>query len=136
MMQDIRDAERAGAVVYNVELSKIWMELLKHRPGISCGDRWGSELVKMWGDFVNIFLNSKMHCLALGRVGDITEDVYNDRNEIKRVKIAEGMKAGGQRTTSAMSPTWCCAWCSKRSRAARAGEGSSKAKAAWCTAPT
>jgi hypothetical protein len=103
MLSDMREAERAGACVWAVELSKIWMELL-HSVQSRCGDRWGTELVAMWTDYVNLFLNSKMHCFALGRVGDITEDVMNERGEIKRHKIAEGMKAGGQRNNFGYEP--------------------------------
>lgn len=103
MMQDIRDAERAGACVYNVEGSKIWIELVKTVQK-NCGDRWGMELNSMWTDFVNFFMNSKMHCDMLGRVGEITEEVMNDQDELKRIKIGEGMKVGGQRNQFGYEP--------------------------------
>jgi hypothetical protein len=99
MMQDMRDAERAGACVYVVELSKIWMELLA-----TCrrkaGNNWGNELVTLWNQYVNFFLNTRMHCFAMGRVGDVTEEVevpVGDKGatELKRVKTGEKMKAGG-----------------------------------------
>jgi len=94
MMQDLRDAERAGASVWNVELVKIWLEILKTCRKKSPSN-WGNELSSMWTDFVNFFLNSKLHCNALGRVADVVEEVIDERNEIHRIKTGERMKAGG-----------------------------------------
>jgi hypothetical protein len=103
MIASLREAESAGACVWVVELSKIWMDLLKTVQA-KCGDRWGSELVKLWGEYVTCFLNSPLHCFALGRVGDITDDIENERGEIKRVKVGEGMKAGGQKNNFGYEP--------------------------------
>jgi hypothetical protein len=94
MLQDMRDAERAGACVWMVELSKIWIELLK-TVRANCGNNWGNQLNSMWGDYVAHFLNSKMHCIALGRVGDVTEEVRDDKGELQKEKIRDKMKAGG-----------------------------------------
>jgi hypothetical protein len=94
MLTDIRDAERAGACVWMVELQKIWIELLKTVRKKS-GNNWGNELNAMWTDYVAHFLNSKMHCIALGRVGDVTDDVLDDKGEITKIKTGEKMKAGG-----------------------------------------
>lgn len=94
MLQDIRDAERAGACVWMVELQKIWIELLK-TVRAKCGNNWGNQLNAMWTDYIATFLNSRMHCIALGRVGDVTDDVIDDKGEITRVKTGEKMKAGG-----------------------------------------
>jgi hypothetical protein len=94
MMTDLRDAERAGACVWMVELQKVWIELLKTVRKKS-PNNWGNELNAMWTDYVAHFLNSKMHCIALGRVGDVTDDVIDDKGVITKVKVAEKMKAGG-----------------------------------------
>lgn len=94
MLADIRDAERAGACVWIVELQKIWIELLKTVRAKS-GSNWGNELNSMWTDYVARFLNSKMHCIALGRVGDVTDDVIDDQGKVERIKIGDKMKAGG-----------------------------------------
>jgi len=94
MMQDLRDAERAGACVYAVELQKIWIELLA-TVRKECGNNWGNQLNKLWGEWVSAFLNSKMHCFALGRVGDVTDEVLDEKGEILRIKTGEKMKAGG-----------------------------------------
>ena len=94
MITDLRDAEQAGACVWIVELQKIWIELLKTVRAKS-GSNWGNELNSMWTDYVAHFLNSKMHCIALGRVGDVTDDVIDDQGKIERIKTGEKMKAGG-----------------------------------------
>jgi hypothetical protein len=94
MMTDMRDAERAGACVWIVELQKIWIELLRTVRAKS-GNNWGNDLNAMWTEYVAQFLNSKMHCIGLGRVGDVTDDVVDDRGEVTKVKTGEKMKAGG-----------------------------------------
>jgi hypothetical protein len=94
MLTDLRDAERAGACVWIVELQKIWIELLKTVRAKS-GNNWGNDLNAMWTDYVAHFLNSKMHCIALGRVGDVTDDVIDDRGDVTKIKVGEKMKAGG-----------------------------------------
>jgi hypothetical protein len=94
MMTDLRDAERAGACVWIVELQKIWIELLKTVRKKS-PTNWGNELNAMWTDYVAHFLNSKMHCIALGRVGDVTDDLIDEKGVVSKVKTGEKMKAGG-----------------------------------------
>lgn len=94
MMQDLREAEKSGACVWNVELVKIWLELLKTCQKAS-PNNWGSNLSSMWNDYVAAFLNSPLHCLAMGRVGDVTEEVYDEDNKLRRIKTGEKMKAGG-----------------------------------------
>jgi hypothetical protein len=103
LLDDLRAAEKAGACVYAVELAKPWMELLKTVQK-NCGDRWGSELVRLWGEWVMAFLNSPLHIITCARVSDITEDVLNEQGEIRRIKVAEGMKAGGQRNNFGYEP--------------------------------
>lgn len=102
MIQDLREAERSGCV-WAVEMAKIYIELVRTVQA-QCGDRWGMELSSMWTDFVNEFLNSRVHCLALSRVADLTEEVLNEQGRLQRIKIAEGMKAGGQRNNFAYEP--------------------------------
>ena len=96
MLKDLSDAEHQGACVWAVELGKIWIEIIrtlqKSKP-----DNWGLELRYMWDDFVAHFLNSKLHCMVLGRIQDIIEQVQNENGKVQSIKVGEGMKAGGQR---------------------------------------
>lgn len=103
MLQDLRRAEREGACVWAVELGKIWIEIIrtlqKAKP-----DNWGMDLRSMWDDFVAQFLNSKLHCLVLGRIQDVIEQVLTESGSIKSIKVGEGMKAGGQRNNFGYEP--------------------------------
>lgn len=103
MMQDIALAEKEGACVWAVELGKIWIEIVRTLQKKDPSG-WGMTLRSMWDDFVARFLNSKMHCLVLGRIQDVIEDVVTERGEIKSVKVGEGMKAGGQRNNFGYEP--------------------------------
>jgi hypothetical protein len=103
MLQDLHRAEREGACVWAVELGKIWIEIIrtlqKAKP-----DNWGMELRSMWDDFVAQFLNSKLHCLVLGRIQDVIEQVLTESGRIQSIKGGEGMKAGGQKNNFGYEP--------------------------------
>jgi hypothetical protein len=103
MLGDIAFAEREGACVWAVELGKIWIEILhslqKKKP-----DNWGMDLRFMWDDFVARFLNSKLHCLVLGRIQDVIEQVMTERGRVQSIKVGEGMKAGGQSNNFGYEP--------------------------------
>jgi hypothetical protein len=103
MLRDIDRAEKAGACVWAVELGKIWIEIvrtLQQKDPIG----WGMQLRSMWDDFVARFLNSKMHCLVLGRIQDIVEEVILENGSSKSIKVGEGMKAGGQKNNFGYEP--------------------------------
>ena len=103
MLQDSRRAEREGACVWAVELGKIWIEIIrtlqKAKP-----DNWGMDLRSMWDDFVAQFLNSKLHCLVLGRIQDVIEQILTEGGSVKSIKVGEGMKAGGQKNNFGYEP--------------------------------
>jgi hypothetical protein len=104
MLDDIDQAEREGAAVYAVELGKIWIEIVRT---LQRADRvnWGMQLRSMWDDFVARFLNSPMHCIVLGRIQDVIEEVIvNDKGDTRSIKVGEGMKAGGQRNNFGYEP--------------------------------
>jgi hypothetical protein len=103
MVKDLRDADREGASVWAVELGKIWIEIIrslqKAKP-----DNWGLELRYMWDDFVAQFLSSKPHCLVLGRIQDIVEQVMTESGKLQTIKTGEGMKAGGNKNNFGYEP--------------------------------
>jgi hypothetical protein len=103
MLKDLHRAEREGACVWAVELGKIWIEIIrtlqKQKP-----DNWGMELRSMWDDFVAQFLNSKLHCLVLGRIQDAIEQILTESGNVKSIKVGEGMKAGGQKNNFGYEP--------------------------------
>lgn len=103
MLKDIEFAEKEGACVWAVELGKIWIEIvrtLQQKDPIG----WGMQLRSMWDDFVARFLNSKMHCLVLGRIQDVIEDIVTEKGDVRSIKVGEGMKAGGQRNNFGYEP--------------------------------
>jgi len=103
MLKDLHRAEKEGACVWAVELGKIWIEIIrtlqKAKP-----DNWGMDLRGMWDDFVAQFLNSKLHCLSLGRIQDLIEQVLTESGAVKSIKTGEGMKAGGQKNNFGYEP--------------------------------
>lgn len=99
MLTDLRDAERAGACVWNVDsLTTIFREWLKACQ-VKCGFNgpWGSEMRDGWTGFVQTFLRSPIHCQALGRIKDIEEEmIVDDDGNTKRLKTGDKLNAGGK----------------------------------------
>jgi hypothetical protein len=100
MLTDLRDAERAGACVWAIDVLTVpWTELMNSFKAKNNGDIpinvWG-DLKAMWNEYVTSFLNSKMHCIALGRLGDEREDIQDDKTgRMKTIKTGTKFKAGG-----------------------------------------
>lgn len=101
MLTDMRDAERAGACVWvGDSLTIIWQELMQSFKAKNGGripiNVWG-DIKQLWGSYTTQFLNSKMHCFALGRLGNVMEDIQDDDNpgKTKLVKTGTTFKAGG-----------------------------------------
>jgi len=103
MLQDLHRAKREGACLWAVELGKIWIEIIrtlqKAKP-----NNWGMDLRSMWDDFVAQFLNSELHCLVLGRIQDVIEEILLENGATKSIKVGEGMKAGGQKNNFGYEP--------------------------------
>ena len=101
MLNDIREAEKLGACVWAGDsLTIIWQELmqsfkLKNRGFIPI-NVWG-DIKAMWGEYTTAFLNSKMHCFALGRLGNVMEEIQDEEKagQTKLVKTGTQFKAGG-----------------------------------------
>lgn len=101
MLIDIRDAERAGACVWAGDsLTIMWQELMQSFKAKNGGripiNVWG-DIKALWGSYTTKFLNSPMHCFALGRLGNVMEDQIDDDNpgKTKLVKTGTAFKAGG-----------------------------------------
>lgn len=102
MTSNIREAEKLGACVWNVDtLSIIWTELMQSFKAKNRGfipiDKWG-DIREMWNkDYVALFLNTQMCCQALGRLGNVTEEIQDEQNpdKTKLLKVGTRFKAGG-----------------------------------------
>lgn len=101
LLNDLRDADKNGACVFAVDsLTIIWQELMQSFKAKNGGripiNAWG-DIKAMWGQYTTTFLNSKMHAFALGRLGNVMEDVADDDKPgtTKLVKTGTQFKAGG-----------------------------------------
>ena len=82
-------------------LTMIWAELMqsfkeKNRGFIPI-DKWG-DIREMWNkQYVATFLNTPLCCQALGRIGNVTEEIQDEQNPEKTqlVKVGTRFKAGG-----------------------------------------
>lgn len=101
MLNDIREAEKAGACVWAGDsLTIIWQELMQSFKAKNRGripiNVWG-DIKALWAEYTTAFLNSPMHCFALGRLGNVMEEIEDDKQEgeTKLVKTGTQFKAGG-----------------------------------------
>jgi hypothetical protein len=53
------------------------------------------DIKQLWGSYARLFLNSRMHCFALGRLGNVMEEIQDDKGESKLTKVGTAFKAGG-----------------------------------------
>lgn len=102
MTANIREAEKLGACAWNVDtLTILWNELMQSFKARNRGfipiDKWG-DIREMWNkDYVSFFLNTPMCCQALGRLGNVTDEIQDENNpeKTKLVKMGTRFKAGG-----------------------------------------
>lgn len=101
MIDNIREAEKLGCCVFVVDsLTIIWNELMQSFKAKNRGyipvNVWG-DIKQMWGEYTTLFLNGRMHCFALGRLGNEMEEVADEEKEgkTKLVKVGTKFKAGG-----------------------------------------
>lgn len=101
MLADLKEAEKLGCAVWAGDsLTIIWNELMQSFKAKNNGkipiNVWG-DIKQLWGSYASTFLNSRMHCFALGRLGNVMEDVADDDTpgKTKLVKTGTTFKAGG-----------------------------------------
>lgn len=102
MTQNMREAQKEGACVWNIDtLTIIWSELMqsfkKRNGGYIPIEKWG-DIREMWNrDYVSFFLNTTMCTQALGRLGNVTDEIQDENNpeKTKLVKMGTRFKAGG-----------------------------------------
>ena len=101
MVENIKEAQKLGCSVYAIDsLTAIWTELMQSFKAKNRGyipiNVWG-DIKQMWGEYTTLFLNSNMHCMALGRLGNEMEEVADEEKEgkTKLVKTGTKFKAGG-----------------------------------------
>lgn len=100
--ESIEEAEKLGCCAWLADpITLHWNELMdtyKGKKGFVAIDQWG-DIRKIWNNYVTKFLNSKMLCIASGRLGS----EYDEREEedskgnlrLNTVKVGTKFKAGG-----------------------------------------
>jgi hypothetical protein len=102
MADSFTEAEKLGACCWIVDpLTLVWNELLdtfRGKKSFIPIDAWG-QIRQVWNEYINVFLNSRMNCFALGRLGnDFEEQEEAQQNgdvKTKLVKVGTKFKAGG-----------------------------------------
>jgi hypothetical protein len=108
MADSFIEAEKLGACCWIVDpLTLVWTELLdtfRGKKSFIPIDAWG-QIRQVWNAYIADFLNSRMNCFALGRLGndfEEQEEILNDSQgkptgemKSKLVKIGTKFKAGG-----------------------------------------
>lgn len=100
MLADIKEAEKLGCCCWAGDsLTIMWNELMQSFKARNNGkipiNVWG-DIKQLWGSYATAFLNSKMHCFALGRLGNVMEEIQDEKTgENKLTKVGTTFKAGG-----------------------------------------
>lgn len=101
MLDDMRAADRAGACVWTIDsLTVIWQELMqsfkKKNGGRIPINVWG-DIKEMWGEYATLYRNLNAHGFALGRLGNVMEEIEDENKpgDTKLVKTGTQFKAGG-----------------------------------------
>lgn len=102
MADSFAEAEKLGACCWIVDpLTLVWNELLdtfRGKKSFIPIDSWG-QIRQVWNEYIAEFLNSRMNCFALGRLGNDFEEQEeaqsNGDMKTKLVKVGTKFKAGG-----------------------------------------
>jgi hypothetical protein len=98
MRKHLKEAEKRGACVFVVDsMTHIWNELMQ-----TFSNKYGKVefqsfnlLKKHWNEWTVEFLNSPLHCFALGRMGYDYDSQVNEQGKKEIVKGDSKFKAGG-----------------------------------------
>jgi hypothetical protein len=103
MRKSIGEAEKLGCCAWIADpLTLHWAELMRTyqgNKGFIAIDQWG-DIRGVWSDYIQEFLNSKMTCIAAGRLGNEFEEQEEENHnnggtKTKLVKVGTKFKAGG-----------------------------------------
>jgi hypothetical protein len=105
MTDSFTEAEKLGACCWIVDpLTLVWTELMdtfRGAKGFIPIDSWG-QIRQVWNAYIATFLNSRMNCFALGRLGNDFEEQEETQQtgdvkttKTKLVKVGTKFKAGG-----------------------------------------
>ncbi len=96
LLQVIREAENECSVLIIDSITHVWRELCEayqkklHRTRLQFQD-WGAIKTE-WGDYTDLYVNSKLHIIACGRAGYEYDYDFNEDGSKDLVKTATRMK--------------------------------------------
>lgn len=98
LMGTIRECESEGVSVLVIDsVTHIWRDVMEsyldaiNKKFLRFCD-WG-PIKKTWGQYTDLFVNSKLHIIVCGRAGYEYEQQENDRGKLEPVKTGTKMKA-------------------------------------------
>lgn len=101
MLADMHAADQAGACVWAIDsLTVIWNELMqsfkKRNGGRIPINVWG-DIKEKWGEYATLYRNLNAHGFALGRLGNVMEEIEDENKpgDTKLIKTGTQFKAGG-----------------------------------------
>jgi hypothetical protein len=101
VIEIIRECESSGIKVLIIDsLTHVWMDLqisykrAKRRSSLTIAD-WG-PIKEQWREYVDCFLNSKVHIVVCGRGGFIYDIVFDEAGRMEVIKTGTKMKAEGE----------------------------------------
>ena len=96
LLAAVREAEKEGEILIIDSISHFWSELIeayktkRGKKSLTLRD-WG-QIKPEWAQFTELYLNSKLHILMLGRAGWDFEEVEDEEGIQKLVKAGTKMK--------------------------------------------
>jgi len=97
LVAGVDEAEKKGSIIIIDSITHFWNELMdayqkKHNLSRITLRHW-IPLKQTWREFTEKFVNSKLHIIMCGRVGDVWEDVEDEEGVLETKRTGTKMKA-------------------------------------------
>jgi len=97
LIEGVRIAEKEGSILIIDSITHFWNELMtayqkKHNLSRITLRHW-IPLKQTWREFTDLYVNTNLHIIMCGRVGDVWEDTEDDDGVIETKKTGTKMKA-------------------------------------------
>jgi len=97
LVAGVDEAEKDGSIILIDSITHFWNELMdayqkKHNLSRITLRHW-IPLKQTWREFTEKFVNSKLHIIMCGRVGDVWEDVEDEEGVLETKRTGTKMKA-------------------------------------------
>jgi len=97
LIAGVDEAEKKGSIIIIDSITHFWNELMdayqkKHNLSRITLRHW-IPLKQTWREFTEKFVNSKLHIIMCGRVGDVWEDIEDEEGVLETKRTGTKMKA-------------------------------------------